>query len=87
MFLTKASYNTEQHLELLWKVIYLPRENIRYFLEYGKCIQCLMEYNGLKRELADIALLNKQKSNSSRGARKSKQTQRIFAVKTITDFL
>lgn len=46
-----------------------------------------MEYNGLKRELADIALLNKQKSNSSRGARKSKQTQRIFAVKTITDFL
>jgi len=40
----------------------LPSEkHIRYFLEFRKYIQRLMEYNGLKRELADIELLNKQK--------------------------
>lgn len=61
MFLTKASYNTEQRLEQFRRIIYPPRENIRYCLDSGKYIQCLMEYNGLKRELADIELLNKQK--------------------------
>ena len=44
-----------------------------------------MEYNGLKRELTDIALLNKQRLIHQGERGKSKQPQRIFAVKTMTD--